>query len=137
MNDAHVVGGLECIRDLPGNRQRLVDRHRTVDQPVGERRSLDQFQNQRLDTAAVFESVDAGDVRVAERCERAGFTLEAGDPLGVARHLVGQNLQRDVSPQPAVAGAVNLAHAACAKGRDDFVRAEPGADREGHAVRRL
>ena len=137
MNDAHVVGGLQRIRDLPGNRQRLVDRHQTVDQPVGKRRSLNQFQDQRLDAAAIFKSVNACDVGVAERCEGAGFTLETCNPLGVTRNQVGEDLECDFSTQPAVPGAVHLAHSAGAKGRDDLVRAEPVADREGHAVRRL
>ena len=96
-----------------------------------------EFENQRLDGAAMFESVDTGNVRMTERSEGPGFALETGDPLGVARYQVGQDLEGDVSSQAAVLGAINLTHSAGAEGRDDFVRAEPVADRKGHAVRRL
>ncbi len=39
---------------------------------------------------------------------------------------------RDVALQPPVAGAVDLAHPAGAKRRDDFVRTDPGAWSERH-----
>ena len=58
----------------------------------------------------------------------------------------GQDLDRDVAPQLAVARAIDLAHAARAERRDDRVRAELTADhldsvwrfakRAGHHVRR-
>jgi hypothetical protein len=137
MDDADAMCRVERVGDLAGNCQRLVDRHRPVSEPIGEGRPFDQFKDQRLDTAAVLESVDAGNIGMAQRCQGPGFALETGDPLGVARNQVGDDLQRDLSPEPAVPGAVNLTHSACAKGRDDFVRAEPVANREGHAVGRL
>ena len=44
------------------------------------------------------------------------LALEAGEALGVARERRGQRLDRDVAPEPRVARAVDLAHAARAEG---------------------
>ena len=46
-----------------------------------------------------------------------------------------QDLDRDRAIEPRVAGPVDLAHAAGAEGRDDFVRAETGAGCEGQGWR--
>ena len=57
MNDAAVVRGLERVGDLPRGGQRLVERQAAARDPIGQRRSFDQFQDERFDVAAVFEAV--------------------------------------------------------------------------------
>ena len=47
MDDPLFMGGFERLRDLPGDGQRLVERDRSLRNPVGQRRSLDQFQHER------------------------------------------------------------------------------------------
>ena len=49
---------------------------------------------------------------------------EPGQPLGIVRERVRQDLQSDVAIQRRVAGPINLSHAAFADRRDDFVDAE-------------
>ena len=49
---------------------------------------------------------------------------------GSLREGVRQDLQRDVAIELRVAGAIDLAHAACADLRGDFVGAEAGAGSE-------
>jgi hypothetical protein len=44
MDDALLVRGLECFGNLPGDRQRLIDVNRSMNKPIGERRSLDQLE---------------------------------------------------------------------------------------------
>jgi hypothetical protein len=54
--------------------------------------------------------------------ERPRLALEPRAAIGVGAEDVGQDLQGDVAPQPAVARAIDLAHAARAERRDDLVR---------------
>ena len=69
---------------------------------------------------------------MVERREQVGFPREARQPLGIAREELGENLERDVSRQFAVARTIHLAHAAGADQRDDLEGAEAGAWRKGH-----
>ena len=51
----------------------------------------------------------------------SGFALGPSEPFGIVRHLGGQQLERDVTSQPAVAGAIHPAHAAGTDGRKDLI----------------
>ena len=50
---------------------------------IGERRSLDQLEDQRRHAVGFFQPVDRADVRMVERGEQARFAREAGATLGV------------------------------------------------------
>jgi hypothetical protein len=63
MNDAARVGSFERVRDLGGNRQRLVERHGAASDPLRQRRPLDQLEHQCLHARRLFKAVNAGDVR--------------------------------------------------------------------------
>ena len=54
------------------------------------------------------------------------LALEAAEPLGVAGERFRQDLHRHLPPQPRVARAVDLTHAAHADEAEDFVAPEPG-----------
>jgi hypothetical protein len=64
---------------------------------------------------------------------RVFASLEAGHALGVGGKGGGQQLDRDVAIERRVAGAIDLAHAACPERAEDLVDAESasGADQEG------
>ena len=63
---------------------------------------------------------------------RARLLCEALQPLRIAGERRGENLDGDIAIQPGIAGAVNLAHAARAQRRLNFIRAEFHARRQGH-----
>ena len=67
-----------------------------------------------------------------ERSQDLRFALEAREPLGIEGEAVGQDLERDVALERRVAGAIHLAHAACAKRGQNLVWAESIAGGEGH-----
>ena len=67
-----------------------------------------------------------------ERGEDFGLALQAGDAIGILCECGGQDLDRDVALQARVAGAIDLAHAAGAEHRFDFVRAEARSALEWH-----
>jgi hypothetical protein len=103
MDDAPFVRGVEGIGDLPGDPARLVDRHRAVQKEIGERRPFDEFQHERaqvpVGVGRPVNAVDRGDVLMIERREQVGFTLEAGEAIGIARELAGQHLDRNVAAE--------------------------------------
>ncbi len=89
VDDALLVRGFEGFGDLFGDGERLIDRNRTLRDAVGERRPLDQFHDEGMDTAGLLEAVDGGDVGVVQGREGLGFPLEPGDTLGVRGQRLG------------------------------------------------
>jgi hypothetical protein len=80
----------------------------------------------------VTELVDGEDVRVLDASERPGLAFEAGQPIGIPRHRIGQHLHGHVAVQALIAGAVHLAHAALADLRENAVRPKRRAGGRGH-----
>ena len=94
-------------------------------QSVGQRFSLDEFQHQPLNAVALFDAVDGGDVRMVQRGDHARLALEARDPVRVGGELGGQHLDRDVTTELGVVGAVDLAHAAATQECVDLETSQP------------
>ena len=63
-------------------------------------------------------------MRVIQRREDFGFTLEPRDAVRVRRHCLGEHLDGDAAPKLRVTRAIDFAHTAGAERRDDLVRAE-------------
>ncbi len=132
MDDAGFMRGFERLGDLPRNRDGLVERHGPLCDPVGQRRAVDQLQDQGGDRARFLETVDRADVGMVQRRQHLRFALEPGQPVRVGGHRRRQHLDCDVALQLAIAGAVDLAHSARAEGRGNRVRPEDCAGRERH-----
>ena len=49
------------------------------------------------DVLRFFDAVDRSDVRMIQGGKHLGFALEAGEPIGIERERLRQNLQRDVA----------------------------------------
>ena len=86
MNDPLLVRGFKSFRDLLRDRQRVIERDRTVRDPVGKRRPLDKFHDQRGDALALLQAVDLRDVRMVKSSEDLGFALESSQPFRVSSH---------------------------------------------------
>ncbi len=132
MDDAGLVRDFQRLGDLPGDRKRLVEWQRAPRQPLREILALDQFEHQGPGRADLLEAVDLRDVRVVQRGEGPGFTLEAGEPVRIADKGAREDLERHVAPEPSVAGAIHLAHAPGAQGSEDFVVAENRTGTQAH-----
>ncbi len=132
MNDPALVRGFERVGDLPGDRQHLVQRHRTPTDAIGKRRSIDELQHQRADAVAVLQAVNRGDVGMVECGEDFRFALEARNPFRIAGKGRGQDLYRDIAFQQRVARSINLAHATGAEHGFDFVGTEARSALERH-----
>ncbi len=115
-------------------RQRLIQRDRTLRDPVGQRWPFNQLQHQRPRPLGFLDAVDGGDVGVVEAGEDLRLPLEPGEPVRISREGVGEDLQGDLAVELGVGGLPDLAHPALAKEGRDVVVAEAGAGIEGHEL---
>ena len=111
MDDPLLVRRLERLGDLLRDRQRLVERNRAPRDPLREILALDEFHDERLHAVGVLQAVDRRDVRMVQRGEDFGFALKPRQPVGVACQRRGQDLERDLTFQLRVRGAIHLPHA--------------------------
>ena len=117
MDDALLVGALEGLGYLLRDDDCLVERQRPALQSLAEVLAFHQLQHQEQLSARLLEAMDRRDVRVVERREQLRLAAEAGQPLGILRHLGGQHLEGHLAPELRVRGAVDLAHTAGPEGR--------------------
>ena len=96
MDHAGFVRGLQRLRDLLGDRQRLIQRDRTLRDPVCQRRTLYQLQHQRPRPLGLLNAVDGGDVGVVEAGEDLRLPCEPGEAVRIGCERVGEDLQRDL-----------------------------------------
>jgi hypothetical protein len=123
------------VGDLLRDRTGLIDGNGAVHETIGQRGSFDELEDER---GCIFlESVHRSDVRMIERREDLGLALKAGDAFRIACEGVGQHLDRDVTLQPRVAGAVHLAHPAGAEKAENLEGTDAGAGHEGHVSGRI
>ena len=106
MDDPQLVRGFQGLGYLLRDRQCLVDWNRALSNSVGERLPLHQLHHQRTDAVRLFQAVDLRDVRMVQRRQCLGFTLEAGQPLGIVRNGVGEDFDRDLPTQVGIRGAI-------------------------------
>ena len=122
MQDASIVSGLQCARDLDSLADRFGLRDRTV-----QRHAVDVLEHE----IAWPDVVQLTDVRMVQGRDRPRFVFESPQAIRVIGDRRREHLDGDRAIEPRVAGFVDLAHPACAKERDDFVRAEPRAGGQG------
>ena len=137
MDDAVIVRRFERFGDLPRDGQNLVERQRAARDQHRQIVALDQLHHERADRLRFLDAVDRADVGMIQRRECLRFAREARQAIGIARHGLRQDLQRDLAIQLRVARAIDLAHAAGAKEREDFVGTEPGARSQPGKYRRV
>ena len=61
--------------------------------PIGERGSFDEFEDERGAARLLFDAVNRGDMRMIERGEELGFAVESRQPIGIAARNTGRNLR--------------------------------------------
>ena len=132
MDDPLLVRRFECVGDLPRDGQGFVEWDWPARDALRQILALDQFHDERTDTARFFEAMDVRDVRVIQRRQRLRFARKPGQAIGIAGKGVRKDLQRDVAIQFRVARAIDFAHATRADRRGDFIDAETGAGGKCH-----
>ena len=114
---------LDRFANLAGDRQRVVQRNSAARDPVCKGLPFDELEDERVGLAAVLETINRRNVRMAERGKYLRLALEACESIGIECERVGDDLQRDVETELRVTCRLHLAHAAGADGGLDFVRA--------------
>ena len=133
MHDSVIVGGFERFCDLSSDGRSVLQRKRTVHEPISQRHALDELENERrLNRARLLDSVNRTDVGMVERGEDLCFSFEAREALGIAREHLGKHLQRDVADKLRIASAIDLAHSARPEQRKNLVLAEPISRAQRH-----
>ncbi len=131
MDDALVVRGRETAGDLPSEVDRLGHRQAARGHALAQRPALEELEDDE-GRPRHADVVHDQDVRVADGGRGPRLGLEAPQALRVVGERFGQDLERHEAPQPLVARAIDLAHAAGAEGRLHHVGAEPLTGSEGH-----
>jgi hypothetical protein len=124
MHDALFVRRGKTLGDLGRQFCRFPGREWAAGEVRSKRLARNELSN-CVTNALVLPDVEEGhDVRVREGGDGPRFLLEPADALGIRSECGGKYLDRDISPEPRIAGAIDLAHAAAAERRHDLVRAQ-------------
>src|SRR5262249_47805605 len=99
---------------------------------IGERLSIDEFEDDAAGVCRFLQSIDRSDVRMVQGREHFGLATKAPKPFRVARERIWQHFDRDVALQLRIARAIHLAHAARTDLRGNFIRTEASAGGERH-----
>jgi len=140
VDDPVLVRRFEGFGDLPRDRQRFVEWHRSTTNAIGERRPIDQLEDERAGIADALEATDLGDVRMIQGGEHVRLALKPRHAVGVGREEIGKNLDRDVAAEFSVAGFIHLPYPAGPDGRvwiSYGPRRTPGVSDMKAAERRL
>ena len=131
MRDPFFVRRREAARDLQRILSRLANGDRATPRPLSKRLAFEQLGHDERRTAISADVVHREDVRVVQRRGRAGFLLESMEAIDVGRECAGQYLDRNVTPEPRIARAIDLAHAAHSDLGGDLIRAEARSRGQG------
>jgi hypothetical protein len=118
------------VGHLRGDIDRLRRGHRAGLDHAPQSVAADQFGSDPVCAVIAADVVNGDDVGVIERAGRAGFALETGDAVRVARQGGGQYLDGHLALQPRIAGAPDLAHPAPAQQLHNLEVAQLGARAE-------
>ena len=124
MDDPALVRHFERGGNLARDRQRLLRRQRTPRDPLGERRTFDELEDQRVNAARFLQPMNRRDVWMIEGRENPCLLFEARFRLGIEQQFRQQYLERDRSAEPRIGRAVHLSHAAGADERLNAVLTE-------------
>ena len=139
MDDALGVGSGESGRDLLRVVDHAADRQGAAPEDRPQLPAFEQLGHDERRTLMGADVVDGQDIGVIQRRGRARFLLESLKARLVRGHFTRQDFDRDIPPEPAVVGAVDLTHAARAYFGADLILADAGvwAERVGHESRRV
>src|SRR6185436_9036459 len=127
MDDATFVRVRERVRQLPSVVHDMLGCQWTGVEHGAEGPTLDEFHGDIRLAVGFADFVHGADVRMIERCGRACLTNQPRARGGIVEAGCRQDLDRDVSIELFIAGAIHLAHATSTQSADDAVVREPPA----------
>ena len=133
MDDAGRVRRGERAGHLDAVAERLIERQPAAREPARERLALEELHDQEVGAVLLADVEERADVRVTEARDDARLTRQALPRGQILRAAGRQDLDRDSAIEPGIEGFVDLAHAAGADQREDFVGTELVAGLQWHA----
>ena len=97
MDDSMLMGLLQRLGELPGNRKHVLQRQGAERQPRPEILAFDQLHGDSLDAVCLFEAVYVSDRWMIERGECLRFALKTFQSFGVGSDNLRQDLQRHLT----------------------------------------
>ena len=76
----------------------MLNGQRAGREAIGQRRTLQQFQDEGPNPLGFFKAVDRGNVWMIQRGEQTRFALEPGEPFRVVENLRGRTLMATSRP---------------------------------------
>ncbi len=134
VHDAAGVGGGQRLGDGDANLDGLARGEGSAAQTLAKGLPIEELRHDVRLAVGGPDVVDADDVGVRQLARGLGFDLEAAQTLRIGRQARRQRLDRHVAPEPGVARAVHLSHAAGAEEAEHFVGAEPGSGGNAHSA---
>ncbi len=128
VDDAPLVRARQAQRDLPCDVLGLGGFQGPGSEPVTQAGALHQLHREVHAAVGLSDVVDRGDVGVVDHRSRPRLADEPASPLLVPRHGLRQDLQRDLTAEPRVLGAVDDAHSPLSQLRHDAVMVDRPAD---------
>jgi hypothetical protein len=127
MHDPRAMRPIERIGDLDRVLKRLFERERAFRESIGKRLTVDVLHHEVVGLIVMPDIVNRADMRMIQRRNDLRLTLEALLKRWIGGEMCRENFDRDGSIQAMVDRFIDLAHAAAADQRNDFVRTESGA----------
>jgi hypothetical protein len=121
MNDALGVGGVEGVDDLDGQREKNLHLQRTSGDAVLQRHAGEELHGDEGMAILFSNVVNGADIGVVQGRCGLRFALKAGEGLGIAGNVIGQELEGYEAMQASVFGFVDNTHATAAQLFDDAV----------------
>jgi hypothetical protein len=132
VGDAFGVRGGERLGDLRPQLDHLARRKRSACEPLAQRLTLEQLADDVGDAAFGADVEDVEDPGVLQRAGGARLDLEALERVRIVSSRGRKHLERDVTPEPRIPGAVDLAHPTGADGTNDLVRSQAVGSPQRH-----
>src|SRR5262249_34942661 len=132
VNDTLFMGRGQAVRDAEGVLDGFALWRCAVSQALPQGFAFEQLRNDVGRAVLRAHVVDGEDIGVVQGAWRLDVLLETTQPVGVLGEAGRQHLDGHLAANARVAGAVDLAHAAGAERRQNFVWTEPGGWSERH-----
>src|SRR6202047_4565066 len=132
MHDTFLMRRSQPLGHGTGNLNDALDRETARGDHAIEWLPLDQFHGEKVDAVAFLDRVQSHDIGVVEGGNSARLAMEPCEPVGILRHLSGQNLDCAAATQLGIRRAVHFSHTTGADGRLIFIDGEASTGSQGH-----
>ena len=135
VDDASSVSGVECVGDVNRQTEQNIGVDGFSGDAILQRHPVQKLHGDERFPILFTNIKDHANIRVIQRGGSLGFSLEPGQRLRVAGHILRQEFQSDKAMQSRVLGFVDHTHPATAELLDNAVVRDGLADHGGAELR--